>query len=176
MKRWIFALWMVALCVAEATACSLCHGSDNTQQRLTREEFRAKQREFITQCASLTPEEADAFFPLYFELQDRKKELNDEAWKLMKKGERREATEKQYEEMMETMYDTRIAVDRLEKTYYEKFKKVLSFKKIFMVQRAEMRFHREVLRNFGQNDRPGRPKGEGRPGGPGAPNRPDRQQ
>ena len=164
MKRWIIALWMVALCATEsAAACSLCHGSDGTQQRLTPEEFRAKQREFITQCASLTPEEADAFFSLYFELQDRKKELNDVVLKLMKRGERAETTEKQYEEMMETMYDTRIAVDRLEKTYYEKYKKILSFKKIFMVQRAEMRFHREVLKNFGQKNRQGKPGNPGRP-------------
>lgn len=127
--------------------------TDDCPQRLTQEEFRAKQQAFITQSAELTPQEAEAFFPLYFELQDRKKELNDEVWRLLKQGRDGEASEKQYEEIMEGVYDTRIAIDRLEKSYYEKFKKVLTFKKIFMVQRAEMRFHREVLKNYGNEHR-----------------------
>ena len=64
----------------------LLWASDNGQQKLTRQEFRARQQSFITEHAGLTAEEASKFFPLYFELQDRKKELNGEAWKLMREG------------------------------------------------------------------------------------------
>ncbi len=116
--------------------------------RLSPEEFRAKQKAFITEKAELTQEEADSFFPLYFELQSRKKELNEEAWGLLRKGKDEELTEAQYEEIMESVYDIRIASDRLERSYFEKFKKILSCKKIYMVQRAEMRFHRELLKNM----------------------------
>ena len=46
----------------------------------------------------------------------------------------------------------------MDKTYFEKFKKILSCKKIYLVQRAEMRFHRELLKgvrdNKGGNERP----------------------
>ena len=52
-------------------------GSPN--QHLSPKEFRAKQQAFITEKAGLTQEEAAKFFPVYFELQDRKKQLNDEA-------------------------------------------------------------------------------------------------
>lgn len=49
---------------------------------------------------------------------------------------------------MEGVYDARIASDRLDKTYFDKFKKILSCKKIYLVQRAEMRFHRELLKGM----------------------------
>ena len=47
-------------------------GQRPERPRMTPEEYRAKQQEFITRHAELTPEESDAFFPLYFELQNKK--------------------------------------------------------------------------------------------------------
>ena len=130
-------------------------GSPN--QHLSPKEFRAKQQAFITEKAGLTQEEAAKFFPVYFELQDRKKQLNDEAWKLLRSGKDEKTTDTQYGEILEGVYDARIASDRLDKTYFEKFKKILSCKKIYLVQRAEMRFHRELLKgvrdNKGGNER-----------------------
>ena len=123
-------------------------GSPN--QHLSPKEFRAKQQAFITEKAGLTQEEAAKFFPVYFELQDRKKQLNDEAWKLLRSGKDEKTTDTQYGEILEGVYDARIASDRLDKTYFEKFKKILSCKKIYLVQRAEMRFHRELLKKQGQ--------------------------
>ncbi len=122
-------------------------------QRLSKEEFRAKQQAYIVEKAGLTEQEAAAFFPLYFELQDRKKELNDEAWKLMRQGKDENTSEKQYEEIMEGVYDARISANRLEKTYFEKFKKILSCKKIYLVQKAEMRFHRDMLKGMHRDGR-----------------------
>lgn len=147
LSKWIVSLLLMLLPLAYATATDIC------QQRLTKEEFKARQQAFITEQAQLTETEAEAFFPLYFELQERKRELNEEVWNLLKKGHDKDVSEKKYEEILEGVYDTRLAIDRLEKSYFEKFKKVLSFKKIYMVQKAEMRFHREVLKNFGEEKR-----------------------
>ena len=54
----------------------------------------------------------------------------------------------QYEEINEKVANNRIAADQLDKTYLSKFKKILSSKKIFLVQRAEMRFHREMIKGM----------------------------
>lgn len=129
---WIPLLWAV-------------HGCD---QRLTKEEFRERQQAYITEKAALTPQEAADFFPLYFELQDKKQQLNEEAWKLLREGKNEGVSEERYEEILESVYDARISADRLEKTYYNKFKKILTNKKIYLVQRAEMSFHRDLLRNM----------------------------
>ena len=122
--------------------------ADGCDQHLSRDEFRAKQKAFITEQASLTKEEAAKFFPIYFELQDQKKKLNDESWNLMRKGKDENTSEAQYEEIIERICDNRIASDRLDKSYLDKFKKVLPCKKIYLVQRAETRFHRELLRGM----------------------------
>ncbi len=132
------------------------------QHRLNREEFRARQQAFITRNAGLTKEEADNFFPVYFELQDRKKQLNDEAWDLLRKGKGENVTEEQYGEILEGVYDAGVAADRLDKIYLAKFKKILSYKKIYLVRRAEMRFHRELLRGMQRNEKaPGKPPRKG---------------
>lgn len=137
------AVWIVTLAFAP-----LMWATGGCDQRLSKDEFRAKQQAYITEKAGLTSEEAEAFFPLYFELQDRKHQLNEEAWKLMREGKQENLSEERYDEIMEGVYDARISSDRLEKTYYGKFKKILSSKKIYQVQRAEMRFHRELLKGM----------------------------
>ena len=142
MKR-ALVLWIVVLAFAP-----LAWAMGGCDQRLSKDEFRARQQAYITEKADLTPQEAEAFFPLYFELQDRKHQLNEEAWQLMREGKKENLTDDRYDEIMEGVYDARIASDRLEKTYYGKFKKILSSKKIYQVQRAEMRFHRELLKGM----------------------------
>ena len=110
MKRLIVLLVMIC------GMMPLLWASDGCDQHLSPEEFRAKQKAFITEKAGLTSEEAAKFFPLYFELQDRKKQLNDEAWKLLRQGKDEKNNRSQYEEIMEGVYDARIASDRLDKT------------------------------------------------------------
>lgn len=122
------------------------------EQHLSREEFRAKQKAYIIERAGLTKEETAKFFPIYFELQDQKKKLNDESWNLIHKGKDDKTSEAQYEEIIERVCDNRIASDRLDKSYLDKFKKVLSSKKIYLVQRAEMRFHREMLKGMNKKE------------------------
>lgn len=146
MKRAL--IWIVVLAFAP-----LVWATGGCDQRLSKEEFRARQQAYITEKAGLTAAEAEDFFPLYFELQDCKHQLNDEAWKLMREGKKEGVTEARYDEIMESVYDARIAADRLEKSYYGKFKKILSSKKIYLVQQAEMRFHRELLRQAGRRKR-----------------------
>lgn len=122
--------------------------SDGICQRLTKEEFRARQQAFLTEKAGLTKAEAAEFFPLYFELQDRKQKLNDNAWRLLRQGKKENTTESQYGEILEGVYDARVASSELEQTYLKKFQKILSNKKIYLIQRAEMRFHRELLKGM----------------------------
>lgn len=124
--------------------------------RLSPEEFRAKQEAFITKKAELTKEEAIKFFPLFFELQDKKRELNDKVWKAIKEGKNPNTTEAQYENIINSVLDTRIQSNELEKEYYKRFKTVLPAKKIYKVQYAEMRFHRELLKDVNKGNQTGK--------------------
>mgnify|MGYP001038736315 FL=1 len=77
---------VIALVVLLCGFMPVLWAADRCDQHLSREEFRAKQKEFIIEQAGLSNKEAAKFFPLYFELQDKKKKLNDESWDLMRKG------------------------------------------------------------------------------------------
>lgn len=153
---------IVLLVVMWCGMTPVVQAADGCNQHLSPEEFRTRQKAYIAEKAGLTKEEAAKFFPLYFELQDRKKQLNDEAWKLLRQGKEEHTTEAQYEEIMEGVYDARIASDRLEKTYFEKFKKILSCKKIYLIQRAEMRFHRELLKGLNKKGEAPQKKPQGK--------------
>lgn len=139
---------LIVLFVMMCSFAPLIWAADGCNQHLSPMEFRAKQKAYIIEKAGLTKEEATKFFPLYFELQDKKKELNDKAWGLIRQGKDEKTTEAQYDAIMEGIYDSRIAADRLEKTYFVKFRKILSAKKIYLVQKAEMRFHRDLLKGM----------------------------
>lgn len=148
MKKLITLLFLVCSFLPQVQAVEGC------DQRLSPEEFRAKQQAYITEKAGLTTEEAEKFFPIYFELQERKHRLNKEAWELLRKGKDENVTEAQYEEMLDAYYDTRVAVDRLDKSYFEKFKKILSARKIYLIHRAEISFNRDLVKGM-------HPKGKG---------------
>ena len=139
---------LIALLVLLCGFMPLLWAADGCDQHLSREEFRTKQKAYIIEQAKLTKEEAAKFFPIYFELQDKKKKLNDESWNLMRKGKDDKTTEAQYKEINEKIAENRIAADQLDRTYLGKFNKILCSKKIFLVQRAEMRFHREMIKGM----------------------------
>jgi len=66
------------------------------QERLSREQFKARQQAYLMQEAGLTVDESAKFFPVYFELQDKKKEINDAYWKVFRNIKPGETTEDQY--------------------------------------------------------------------------------
>lgn len=121
---------------------------------MSKQEFQERQKEFLSNKAGLTKEEADKFFPLYFELQDKKFQYNKDAWDKIKKGKRdKNLTDAEYSKITEDIVKSRITVDELELEYLKKYRKILPAKKIFEIQRAEMRFHRELLKDT-KNNRP----------------------
>lgn len=125
-------------------------GKEGKQQKegktISKEDFRKRQEAYLIDKAKLSNEEAQKFFPLFFELQDKKKAVNEKAWKNARKGREDSTTEKEYEEIVKQLIEARLEADKLDLDYFKKFKGVLSAKKIYQIQMAEMRFQREILR------------------------------
>lgn len=124
---------------------------DRKKSGFTKEEFRAKQEAYLMQKAEITQEEAAKFFPVYFELQDRKKAVNDKAWEQARKGKYPKTSDAEYEQIIEGIVKARIEADKLDLEYLQRFKKILSPKKIYKLQRAEIRFHRDILKIMHQS-------------------------
>ena len=92
------------------------------------------------------------FFPLYFELQDKKFSYNKDMWdKIRKAKDGNNVTDAEYSRITEDVIKIRLTIDELELEYLGKYKKVLSPKKIYNIQRAEMKFSRELLKGAGKH-------------------------
>jgi len=116
------------------------------QKKISEDEFRAKKEAYITKKAELTPEEAAQFFPLYFELQDKKAANNRKAWSKSKDGLKPDVTEQEYEDIFNAFFEVNNENSLLDKEYMKKCQKFLSNKKIFMALKAEILFNRHMLK------------------------------
>jgi len=123
--------------------------------RLSPAEFRAKLQEFIIRDAGLTDDEAAKFFPIYFQLQDQKRAINDKSWQLVHQGDVDNLSESQYKQILDGISNNRITIEKLEKEYNYRFHKVVSYKKILRIHRSEIRFNRFLIREM-RNKREGR--------------------
>ena len=116
------------------------------QKKISEDEFRSKKEAYITKKAELTPEEAAQFFPLYFELQDKKAANNRKAWSKSKDGLKPDVTEQEYEDIFNAFFEVNNENSLLDKEYMKKCQKFLSNKKIFMALKAEILFNRHMLK------------------------------
>ena len=79
-------------------------------------------------------------------MQDKKTSLNKEAWHKIRQGKQENVSEEEYNQIVEDVIKTRIQIDQLDLDYVRKYKQFLPAKKIYDIQRAEMKFHRELLK------------------------------
>ena len=92
----------------------------NRKPHFSPEEFQAKQRTYITEKAELSPEEADAFFPLFFELQKKKFDLERNARKDFWKQRGEQMTEDECRRFVYNIADVKIEIAKLEREYTDK--------------------------------------------------------
>lgn len=139
---------LIALPLADAMAQKKEHRKGG--KRFSHEEFRAKQREFITKHAALSSQEADAFFPLFFELQKKKWELNNASRKKFGKKRCEELTDKECEALVHEFAEMKVRMSELEKEYTDKYLQVIPARKILEIQRAEEHFQRDMLKRMSE--------------------------
>ncbi len=109
--------------------------------------FKKFRRDFLTKKVQMSQKEADAFFPLYDELSDKKFKLHWEVAEKMKKvWDENKATEEDYNEVLDAKEDILMKEAALEKEYSQKFRKILSAKKMFRLKMAEDEFSRGLMK------------------------------
>lgn len=139
---------IIALTLIISTALSATAQDGRKKRHFSPEEFQAKQREYITEKAGLTEDEANAFFPLYFELQKKKFELEHNARKDINKKRGEKMSEEQCLKYVNNMADAKIEIAKLEKEYTGKYLKLLPAEKILRIQHAEMSFQRDLMKKM----------------------------
>ncbi len=113
------------------------------------EEFRARQQEFLTEKSGLTKDEAEKFFPIYFELQQKKNEINANARQTVNNSrENGHLTDEDYTKLIDNLADAKVKTAELEKQYLEKFKKIVPAGKLLRIQIAETQFGSELIKEM----------------------------
>ena len=144
MKRNILASLLLFVIALTASA----QGQQKNRPRFSPEEFQAKQKAYITEKAELSPEEAEAFFPLFFELQKKKFELERSARKDFKRQRNEQMNEEECRKFVYNIADVKIEVAKLEREYTDKYLEVLPACKVRRVQHAENSFQRDLMKKM----------------------------
>ena len=95
-----------------------------------------------------SPEEADAFFPLFFELQMKKFDFERAARKDFKRQRGEQMTEEECRKFVYNMADVKIEIAKLEREYIDKYLEVLPACKVRRVQHAENSFQRDLMKKM----------------------------
>ena len=114
-------------------------------QNRMKERVEAQRIGFITQRVNLTPEESQQFWPIYNEYTDKMRQIRSS-----NKGEKSfdDMSDADTEKMIMSQFDKESRVMDLRKEYYQKFKKVISVKKIAKLYKAEQDFKGELLKQL----------------------------
>lgn len=141
MKKLFFVLFVLFSLVGYAQR------PEGRKARFSPEKYKQMLEHFVTEKACLTKEEASAFFPVFHEMLNEQRTARREMNRLMREGKKMEQGA-DYQQIMERVVDLEIKQKEVEKSYYEKFSKVLSWEKMFKVKCAVQEFGMEALNRF----------------------------
>ena len=117
-----------------------------------RDKIEALRVSFISSKVTLTNQEAQLFWPLYNEYNDKvdnfKKSFRQQ---FIKNVDFISITDKEAESYLLAELTLKQKEYELSKEYYDKFKKVLPIKKIALIRRAEEDFKKELIKNIKGN-------------------------
>ncbi len=113
-----------------------------------REQLQALKVGYLTEKLQLTPEEAQVFWPLYNELEDKLKTIKRERRKNRKstKENHAEMSDDQLMAAVEAELDFEQQELDLKKEYTQNFKKILPVKKVVLLHEAQEGFKRRLLK------------------------------
>jgi len=122
------------------------------QQETKRDKIEALRISYITSKVSLTPQEAQLFWPLYNEYHDKADNLKKSfRQQFIKKVDFNTISDKEAEEYLTAEIILKQKEYELSKEYFEKFKKVLPIKKLALIRRAEEAIKKELIKNIKGN-------------------------
>jgi len=118
-----------------------------------KDKMEAQKVSFITQELDLSPREAEQFWPIYNEHQDEKRALRQDR----KRG--REilslSEEEALQELQDQLADEQALLNLKEKAV-DKYLEILSAQKVLALERAEMKFKKEMLLRLREHRSKGR--------------------
>ena len=127
---------------------SLCTFATAQNATDKKEQIASLRVAFITKELNLTSKEAQLFWPVYNEYQDKLETLRTTRRKENRKLAPETMTDKEAEQFIENETDFKVNEANLQKQYYSRFKQSLPVKKVALLIKAEEDFKRELLKQL----------------------------
>lgn len=134
-------------------ALSLCQPAEakkknSRQNEAWLQEMLKVKHDFLTSELNLTPQQQQSFFPLYDAMETEKHKLFTQTRELERqvnaKGDR--ATDAELDRAINALSEVKIKEGTIEKTYYSRFKSVLTKRQLFKLPAAERQFQRKMVK------------------------------
>ncbi|MGB0431614.1 MAG: hypothetical protein ACPGLV_14160, partial [Bacteroidia bacterium] len=112
-----------------------------------RSEAKALKVGIYTRVLELNTKEAEAFWPVFNEFEEKMQTIKNEEREIRKNVESRfsELKDSEIEKNIDRMMALKTEENELVIAYYEKYKKILPMKKVALIHRAEMTYKRALL-------------------------------
>lgn len=115
-------------------------------QKPHKEKIEAYKIAFFTKQMKLTPEESQAFWPLYNQYEDEKETMQRE---LKREGQQFEfMSDKEAEAFVLKNFEMQEKQLALKRKYFEKFKAILPIRKVVKIYQAEDAFKEQLIREI----------------------------
>ena len=155
MKKLISVLSAIALVSVVAFAQPQNKKGDKKGDQW-REKVRAEQVAFITNELNLTEAEAQAFWPVYNDVQNKRREAfkaSGEAFKALSEG----IDGADVNKLLDQYINAKKEAEKLESESIARFKKVLPVEKVAKLVLAEEKFRHQQISRLGQGGHPNGP-------------------
>ncbi|HRG57856.1 MAG TPA: sensor of ECF-type sigma factor [Bacteroidia bacterium] len=113
-----------------------------------KEQIAAFRVAFITKELNLSSKEAQSFWPVYNEYQDKLEVLRTSRRKENKKLSTESMTDQEAEQFVDNEIEFKVNEAHLQKQYFTRFKQSLPVKKVALLIKAEDDFKRELLKQL----------------------------
>jgi len=122
-------------------------------QAKAQEKLQAARIALITERLSLTPEQAQQFWPVYNEYAEHRKTLHQEFKQARQTYDLQNMTEEQGRELRRIGLDTKQKTLNLEREYGDRLNKVVSARQLMALKKAEEDFRSMIIRRLEQRKR-----------------------
>lgn len=148
MKQIAFTLFACVLSLSLFAQDKPANQDDARKQRW--EDMKAKRAAYYTEKIGLTSEEAQLFWPVFNELQDKKWKLHMQMSAQFRNGKKDDQGRPiiDFAKVNDELIRIKVQEANLDKIYHEKFKKILNPEKLFRYYGAERDWANKLLKDI----------------------------
>ncbi|MDO3694529.1 hypothetical protein QVZ41_06685 [Wenyingzhuangia sp. chi5] len=111
----------------------------------SREKIRSAKVSFISNEISLTPEQAEKFWPIYNSFRDSMYKLYGEKHNIERRVDFNKVTEKEAKILVQKIQDKEVQINQAKTNYIKELSKILAYKQILKLNYAEHKFKKTLL-------------------------------